>query len=118
MDIIAINHLWLDACLGLLPWEKQVRQPICISLQLGCDAQAVAVADDLSLGVDYFAVSQWLKEQLVAEVELLEVLAEKLAQGLLAWPGVQAVRLCIEKPWAVPGASSASLTIVRGQPFA
>lgn len=113
MDWVGVDGLQLPATIGLLAWEKQVQQPLIFDLALGCDVSAVAAQQDLRLGVDYFAVSQWLANYLSEPVELLETLAERICEQLLAWPNVQAVQIKIRKPWAVPNSSGSWVAITR-----
>ncbi len=113
MDWVGVEGLELQAVIGLLSWEKQTKQPLIIDLALGCDTAEVAAADDLTLGVDYFAVSQWLESYLQQPVELLEVLAESICEQLLTWPNVRAVKLKITKPWAVPRSQGAWIAVER-----
>ena len=106
MDIVYISDLRIDTFIGIYDWEQQVRQTVSIDLELGTDIAAAAAADDIAATLDYKAIS----DRLIGLVEnqhfqLLETLAEQIAQLLLDEFGVPWLRLRLGKPGAVPKAT-------------
>ena len=84
MDCIIAKGLTFKACHGVLSSEKICPQPFRVDLELYLDLQAAGRQDDLSLSVDYDRVYQVLNEIMTGpSCNLLEALAEKIAQTLL-----------------------------------
>ncbi len=114
-DAILIDGLKVKAQVGILPWEKQVAQPLLFDVKLLLPLEQAARNADLSQSVDYAAVAAEI-ERLVGSQhhDLIETLAEKVCDHLLAtFTQVEAVTLTLRKPAAVPAAQSVGLQITR-----
>lgn len=117
MDIIFIRELRLDAAIGVYDWEQKIRQPLLLDLELGWSLQAAGFSDDLSLTLDYDRLSRELLAWVaVQRFELIEALAEHLAQWIQTEFGVPWLRMTLTKPGAVRRARAVGLRIERGQP--
>ncbi len=116
MDRIFLRDLRLACTIGVNDWEREVRQTVKIDLDLDVDLAEAGRKDDLSLTVDYKSVRDRI-EALVAESRhfLIEALAERIAEACLAEPGVQRVRVCVEKPGALRATRTVGVEIVRDQ---
>lgn len=115
MDTIRIRGLKLEGILGVHEWERRVPRTIVIDLELATDAARAAKKDALKDALDYAAVAQAVAQVVDAsDFQLVETLAEKLAQKLQADFGVAWLRLEVHKPGAVPGAQDVSVAIERG----
>ena len=115
MDIVYIQDLRIDTFIGIYDWEQQVRQTLCINLEMGTDIAATAASADLASTLDYKAIS----DRLIVMIEnqhfqLLESLAEQIAQLLQSEFHVGWLRLRLGKPGAVPAASDVGVVIERG----
>jgi len=114
-DHITIHGLKLDTIVGVHDWERELRQTVVIDLDLGVDCARAAASDRLEDAVDYAAVAAWLESELaVASYQLIETLAERLADGLLREFAVPWLRLVLHKPGAVHKAADVAITITRG----
>jgi dihydroneopterin aldolase len=101
MDSIIARGLSFKACHGVLPGEKIDPQPFKVDAELFLDLQAAGEQDDLSLSVDYDKVYHLVRDIVEGpSCELLEALAEKIAQALLAKFPVTAVEVTVYKPQA------------------
>lgn len=116
MDQVFIKGLAVDAVIGVYDWERTIRQRLVIDLDMGWDIAAAAAGDDLSATLDYAAVSQrvaaFVEE---SSFQLVEALAERLAQLILSEFNVPWLRLRVTKPGAVPAAAGGvGVLIERG----
>ncbi|AQA17049.1 dihydroneopterin aldolase [Halioglobus japonicus] len=116
MDIVYIEGLQADAVIGVYDWERDIRQPLVIDLELASDNRRAAANDAIADAVDYDAISQAVVAYLQAsEFELIETLAERLATLVREEFGIGWVRLRLAKPGAVKAATSVGVIIERGE---
>lgn len=117
MDKILIRGLKAPTVVGILEWERQVRQELSIDLDLFVDTKAAAKSDDFELTVDYAAVSEViLAECAASEYQLIETLCEHLVAAVFEnFDMVQSVRLLLKKPGAVPEAEYVGIELERSR---
>ena len=114
-DTVFIRGLRADAIIGVYDWERRVRQPLELDLEMAVDTRAAAASDAVADALDYGAVAERLCEEMETNTaQLLEALAERLATVLQEEFAVPWLRLTLAKPTAVPAAASVGVTIVRG----
>ncbi|MGL4339618.1 MAG: dihydroneopterin aldolase [Rhodoglobus sp.] len=119
VDTITLSGVRAFAFHGVLPAERRDGQFFVVDVVVHRDLSAAAASDDLSKTVNYAV----LAEQVVAVVEsepvdLLETVAERVAQMVLSHDGVQRTVVTVHKPGApisVPFADVA-VTITRFAP--
>jgi len=116
MDRIFLRDLRLSCTIGVNDWEREVQQTVRIDLDLELDLAEAGRKDDLNLTADYKLVRDRI-ETLVTQSSffLIEALAETIAEVCLAEPGVQRVRVSVEKPGALRATRTVGVEIVRGQ---
>lgn len=115
MDTIRIRGLKAEGIVGVHDWERRLPRPVVIDLELAADAARAAKHDALKDAVDYAAVAQLVKEFVTtSDFQLIETLAERLAEKLQKRFGVAWLRLEVHKPGAVAGAQDVSVAIERG----
>ena|SRR5215472_4986083 len=86
---------------GALPHEREIGQEFVVDAVLWLDTKQAALADDLSLTVDYGALSSRLAEIISGDaVALIETLAERLAAECLTDQRVSQVEIAVHKPHA------------------
>ncbi len=114
MDRVVIERLALDAFIGVHAWERRLRQPLWLDIELASDVERAARHDALVDAIDYVAVSR-LAETVCAATRfaLVETLAEHLASVLLDSTGVDWLRLRVRKSEAVGGATAVGVAIER-----
>lgn len=101
MDCIIARGLNFKACHGVLTSEKICPQPFRVDLELYLDLRAAGRQDDLSLSVDYDRVYHAVNEVMTGpSCNLLEALAEKIAQTLLRKFPFAEVAVTVYKPEA------------------
>ncbi|HET9819582.1 MAG TPA: dihydroneopterin aldolase [Rhodanobacteraceae bacterium] len=115
MDTVFIEGLTVETVIGIYDWERRVRQPVVLDVEMAFDNTRPAASDGIADTLDYKAVSK----RLVAFVEassfqLVETLAERCAGIVRDEFGVTWVRLKLAKPGAVRGAKAVGVVIERG----
>ncbi len=115
MDIVFIKQLQIDTVIGVYEWEKTITQRLELDLELATDIRNAAAQDDIRLTLDYAVISEKVTALVCAEpLELIETVAEKVAQMLLNDFATPAVRVKVCKPGAVPAAANVGVMISRG----
>ncbi len=115
MDVVFIKALRMETVIGIYDWEKTMRQPVVIDLDMAWDNRPSALVDDIGLALDYEAVSKRVR-QFVCEQSflLVERLAEEVAALLLQEFNTPWVRVQVTKPTAIEGADGVGVLIERG----
>ena len=115
MDLVFIDNLRLDALIGVHAHERSGRQPLRVDLQMAFDTRAAAASDRLADTLDYAAVARRLQALAAASyAQLVEVLAERMAECVQREFGVRWLRLKLGKPQALAGADAVGVQIERG----
>lgn len=116
MDIIFITELKIDTVIGIYDWERKVKQTICIDLEMGTDIRKSAQSDVIDDTLNYKKVAKRLISYVEnTEFELVETLAEKIADIVRTEFSVPWLRLRLAKPGAVRGAKDVGVLIERGE---
>ena len=101
VDRLALRGIRAVGHHGVLAHERRDGQEFVVDAVLGVDTGPAGRADDLSLTVDYGRLSQQLADAIGSEpVDLIETLAQRLADVCLAQPLVEWVDLTVHKPQA------------------
>jgi dihydroneopterin aldolase / 2-amino-4-hydroxy-6-hydroxymethyldihydropteridine diphosphokinase len=119
MDEIELRGLRVRGRHGVLPFERRDGQDFLIDAVLSLDTRPAAATDDLTLTADYGALSERLAHIVAGEpVQLIETLAQRLADACLAEPVVQRVRITVHKPDAPISRpfGDVAVTITRDRP--
>ncbi|MEW6281561.1 MAG: dihydroneopterin aldolase [Candidatus Eremiobacterota bacterium] len=116
-DRIVIRGLQADCIIGLAEWERMVKQTVSLTLALDCDVSLAARHDRVVDGVlNTRTLSKRLQAYIAeSEFQLIETLAERLAELILAEFPVRRVRLKLAKPGALRGAASVAVHITRSR---
>ncbi len=115
MDKVFIRGLRIQTTIGFFPWEKEIKQTLVIDLAMGWHTAAAAEHDELAKTLDYAVISEQIS--LFANdnpVDLLETLAERLAEHLMQTYHIPWLSLSIGKPGAVHNAATVGVEIERG----
>ena len=114
MDIIYLHDLRIDTVIGVFDWERRVRQTVILDLEMAADIRRAAASDDLADTLNYKAVAKRLIEFVGhSEFQLVETLAERVAELVLEEFEVPWLRLRVNKQGAVRGARDVGIVIER-----
>ena len=115
MDTIQIKGLKIEAIIGVHGWEKKLPRTVLIDLELATDAARAASKDAIADALDYSAVADSCTKFVTqSRFQLIETLAQRLADIRMKEFGAPWLRITIHKPGAVPAAQSVRVTIERG----
>ena len=116
MDLIYIRDLKIDCVIGVYEWERRVKQTVILDLDLGADIRRAAQTDHIDDTVNYKAVAKRLTAYIGAsEFQLVETLAERVAEILLQEFNLPWVRVRVNKKGALRGATDVGVIIERSR---
>lgn len=115
MNIVYIRGLRAQAVIGVYEWERHTRQTLVLDLEMASDTTGAAASDAIADALDYAAVAGRVVALVEAsEYQLLETLAEAIAQMVARDFGVRWLRLRLGKPGAVAEAEDVGVIIETG----
>lgn len=116
MDIIFLHDIKIDCVIGIWDWERQIKQTVIIDLDMGFDIRRAAASDAIDNTLNYKAVAKRV-QQFVGEsqFQLVETMAERVAEILLNEFKLPWVRVRINKRGAVRGARDVGVIVERGK---
>lgn len=115
-DRIALTGLRVRGRHGVLPEERRDGQDFVVDVVLHLDLSRAAATDDVADTVHYGDLAKRLAAVVAGEpVDLIETLAERLAQVCLVDPRVEQAEVVVHKPTApIPLTfEDVSVTVVR-----
>lgn len=117
MDIVFIRGLEVRAIIGVRDWERQVKQPVVLNLEMQTDVGAAAATDDLGSALSYSDIAKAV-ERFVSDssFQLIETLAEQVVALVMAEFPVGWMRLELIKPRPLSGHHVVGVVIERGVP--
>ena len=116
MDIIYLHDLKIECIIGIWEWERRVRQTIILDLDMAADTRRAAATDPIDDTLNYKAVAKRLIDFVGgSQFQLVETLAEKVAEILLTEFKLKWVRVRVNKIGAVRGAGDVGIIIERGE---
>lgn len=113
-DTIFLTELKIETVVGIWEWERKIRQTVSIDLEMGADIRRAAASDDIEDTLNYKGVAKRV-QQFVADsaFQLVETMAEKIAEIILAEFDVPWVQVRVSKPGAIRGARDVGVLIRR-----
>ena len=114
MDIVYIRDLRMNAVIGVYEWERRINQEINVNIEMGWDNRQAAETDDLQYGLSYKEAANLVKAFVAQSAyELVETLAEKIAELLLEKMAVNWIKVTVGKPFAVTDSAEVGVSIER-----
>jgi len=116
MDRVFIEALEIECVIGIYEWERKIKQPIVLDIEMSFDNRKPAASDDIADTLDYKAISKRLI-QFVSESSfgLVEALAEHCCRIIIDEFGVARVKLKLSKIGAVRGAKAVGVMLERSR---
>lgn len=116
MDIVYIRELRIETVIGIYEWERRIRQSVVLDLEMAADIARAAATDNIADALNYKAVAKRVIAFVEAsQFQLVETLAERVAEIVLEEFGVPWLRLRVNKEGALRGARDVGVVIERGQ---
>ena len=113
-DIVYIRDLQIKTIIGIYDWERKIKQTVSIDIEMATDIAKAAASDNIDDALNYKAVGkriiQFVEE---SSYQLVETMAEKVAQIVLDEFAVPWLRLRVSKPGALRGSKDVGLVIER-----
>ncbi len=115
MDIIFLHDLRVDCIIGVWEWERKVRQTVVVDLDLAFDIRQAAASDALVDTLSYKDVAKRVSRFIAdSRFQLVERMAQEVADILLGEFPIPWCRVRINKPGAIRGAGDVGVVIERG----
>lgn len=116
MDTIFLHGLEVECVIGVWEWERRIKQKVKIDLDMAVDIRNAAATDQLDDTLNYKAIAK----RVISHVEnsnyqLVETLAESVADILINEFTVPWCRVKINKGGAVRGTRAVGVIIEREQ---
>ncbi|WP_248884488.1 dihydroneopterin aldolase [Acidithiobacillus acidisediminis] len=115
MDILFVRELKVQTRIGIYDWEREVPQTVLIDLEIAADAAHAAQSDRVAATINYQTVCDRIVETLeAAETQLVETVAENIAELVRGEFAAAWVQVSVHKPAAVRGTRDVGVRIERG----
>lgn len=116
MDIIFLRELKVETLIGVYEWEKRVPQTLQLDLEIALPNSRAGQSDNIADALDYADIVSHIQGVLGSRhFNLLEALAEHIAQILLNDFKAPWIKLSVAKMNAIRGSRMVGVTIERGQ---
>jgi dihydroneopterin aldolase len=116
VDIVYIKELEVETVIGIFDWERKIKQTVSLDLEMKTDVAAAAKTDHIDQALDYKTIAKRLIAFIEAsEFQLIETMAEQIAEIVLKEFSVPWLRLRLSKPGAVRGSKDVGVIIERTQ---
>ncbi len=116
MDKIFLNELKVDTVIGIWDWERKIRQTVVIDLEMSADIAKAAASDRVEDTLNYKSVAKRIQSFVAdSSFQLVETLAERIAEIVREEFDVAWVRVRLNKPGAIRGSKDVGVLIERGQ---
>ena len=115
MDVVYIRELEIETIIGIYDWEREVKQVVSLDLEMATDIRRAAETDAIDDTLNYKAVAKRLIDFITqSEFQLVETMAEQVAEIVMQEFNVPWLKLRLSKPGAVRGSRDVGVIIERG----
>ncbi len=110
---VFVNRLAVEASIGIHPHEREHKQTIWLTIDAGVleDSATPEAIGDVVCYEDMCRIATALASD--GHIDLVETLAERIADRLMEDPRLVQIRVQIEKPQAIDQAASVGIAISR-----
>jgi dihydroneopterin aldolase len=113
-DTIFLQDLKVETIVGIWDWERKIRQTVSIDIEMAADVAKAAETDNIEGTLNYKAVAKRVQQFVGdSEYQLVETLAEKIAETILTEFDIAWVQLRVSKPGAIRNAKNVGVVIRR-----
>ena len=115
MDIIFLRELKIDTLIGVYEWEKRVPQTLQIDLEIALPSSLAGQTDNIDDALNYADIVRDIQKTLASRhYNLLEALAESIAQILIDDFKAPWVKVSVAKLQAIRGSKMVGICLERG----
>ncbi|WED23318.1 bifunctional dihydroneopterin aldolase/7,8-dihydroneopterin epimerase [Vibrio sp. JC009] len=115
MDKVFIEQLEVITTIGVYDWEKTIKQKLILDIEMAHDNRPAGKSDNVADALDYAAVSEAVLNHIEGgRFELVERVAEEVAELVMSRFSVPWIKIRLTKPGAVPQAKGVGVIIERG----
>ena len=115
-DIIFLEQVKVETKLGVPEWERMVAQTVLLDIEIGYDLSKSCKSDAIADTIDYGAVVSRIRETLAEHrFQLVEALAEHVAQLILKEFKAESVKVKVAKPTILAGLKALGVVIERSK---
>ena len=98
-DSITLTGLRVRAHHGVYDFERENGQDFVVDLVVGIDLQPASTSDDVAATIHYGDLAEKVAAAVASDpVDLIETVAERVADIVLAYPAAISVRVTVHKP--------------------
>lgn len=113
-DTIFLRDLRIETIVGIWEWERKIRQTVSIDLEMAADIRKAAATDSIDDTLNYKSVAKRVQAFVGdSSFQLVETMAERIAEIILEEFGIAWVRVSVNKPGAIRGARDVGIRIYR-----
>ena len=113
-DVIFLRDLKTETIIGIYDWERKIRQTLSFDFEFPGDIRRAAKSDHIDDTLNYKSVAKRVLAFVeTTEYQLIETLAEHVAQLILREFEIEWVKVTVSKPGAVRGSRDVGVTITR-----
>ena len=113
-DRVCIEGLTILTTIGVYDWEKSIKQKLVLDIEIAWNNQPAGMSDNVEDCLDYAKVSQSVIDFVENnQFNLIEHVAECVAEMILQDYSVPWIRIKVSKPTAVVAARNVAIIIVR-----
>ena len=114
MDKIFLTGLKVECVVGIWEWERQVKQPVVLDIEMATDIRKAAASDHIEDTIDYKKVSKRLLSFVgESQFQLVETLTERVAEIVVKEFHVPWVKVRLNKQGALRGSKDVGIVIER-----
>ncbi len=115
MDIIFLRNLRVETVIGIFDWERKIKQTVFFDIEMASDIKKAAASDHIDDTLDYKSLSSAVINFVESSnFQLVETLAEKVAELIMNDFNVPWLRLTLNKKGALRHADDVGIIIERG----
>ena len=115
-DTIFIHELKVSTQIGIFAWEQAIQQTLLFDLELNCDICAAGKSGQIQDAIDYAVVAEAVTSFVSSQsFQLIEQVAEQVANLILAQFSATKLRLTVTKIGAIANAKAVGVSIERSK---
>ncbi len=116
MDIIFLRELKVETLIGVYEWEKRVPQTLQLDLEIALPNSRACETDDIDDALNYADIVRHIQSALAnRHFNLLEALAEHIAQIIIKDFKAPWVKVSVAKLQAIRNCKMVGISIERGK---